>query len=330
MNKIAEKDSKAKILETFYFLLVERKKIESKVATKEEEAAKEQNKILLENAGKYTVDGIVKGLADLQLEFGTIVNGLSEKLGSESSKLEELKQAIEIEKQNLQEVQQIRVAADALYILTQEHQERLKLIEEKALEQREKLEKEIAETRKIWQKEQEEYEAQVEEEGELLIKQRQQEAEDFVYKLERQRKIETDEYENRARQQERLLQDTEQTYQKQWAEREKVLADNQALFVEFQQRVEKMPEELKKAEEDAKKRAIEDVNRDAKVRVDLTEKEWEKTKEGFDLRIVSLEATIQRQSEQIGELSQQLQETIKQAQELALRAFASTNGAAKN
>ena len=61
----------------------------------------------------------MKGLAELQLEFGGIVNRLSEKLAKETSKLDELKRAIEVETQNLQELQQIRVVADTLYILSQ-------------------------------------------------------------------------------------------------------------------------------------------------------------------------------------------------------------------
>jgi chromosome segregation ATPase len=151
---------------------------------------------------------------------------------------------------------------------------------------------------------------------------------DIGNQKERTRKLETDDYENRARQQERELQEIEQTNQKQWADREKFLADNQAQFEEYQQKVVAMPEELKKAEDEARKKAIEEVSRDAKVKSDLLAKEWEKTKEGYEFKVQSLEQTIQRQNEQIAELSKQLQDTIKQAQELAMRAFASTSNGA--
>lgn len=328
MSTVAPQDSKAKILEAFNQLIAEKRKIESKVATKEEEAAKEQNKQLLEVASTYTVDSIVKGLADLQLEFGTIVSGLADKLTKETSKLDELKRAIEIETQHLQELQQTRLVADALHILTQDHQEKLKALEQQAASYLEALDKDKAEKRKAWQKEQEEYEAYLQEESDTLAKDRQKEAEDYQYKIERTRKLEMDDYENRARQQERELQEIEQANQKQWADREKFLADNQAPFEEYQQKVAAMPEELKKAEDEARKKAIEEVSRDAKVKSDLLAKEWEKTKEGYEFKVQSLEQTIQRQNEQIAELSKQLQDTIKQAQELAMRAFASTSNGA--
>ena len=46
---------------------------------------------------------------------------LSEKLVNENSKLDELKLALEIETQHLQELPKIRIAADISHILSQEH-----------------------------------------------------------------------------------------------------------------------------------------------------------------------------------------------------------------
>jgi hypothetical protein len=56
MNNVALKDSKTKILEAFQRLIAEKQKIDSKVATKEEEAEKEKNKKITEIASTYTVD----------------------------------------------------------------------------------------------------------------------------------------------------------------------------------------------------------------------------------------------------------------------------------
>jgi hypothetical protein len=169
---VATKDSKELISKAFQQILTDRKRIDSRIATKEEEAEKEKNKQILEVASTYTIDGIVKGLADLQLEFGNIVNGLSEKLAKEASKLDELNRAISVETQHLQDLQQVRVVADALHLLTQEHQEKLKTLEQNAANQREALEKDMAEKRKYWEKEQEDFENTVQEQNELLIKER--------------------------------------------------------------------------------------------------------------------------------------------------------------
>lgn len=317
--------SKSKIMQSFQLLLAEKKKIESKVATKEEEAEKEKGKQILEQAANYTVDSIVKGLADLQLDFGGIINQLSEKLTAESAKLEELMQGIEIETQHLQELQKLRVVADALHILTQEHQEKLSALEQNASLHQEVLEKDMAAKRKAWQKEQEEYEATVQDQNELLTKMRQQEAGDYQYEIERQRQVEMDDYEEMKRKLERELQGTTREKEKNWEERESYLTANQAEFEENQQKAEGFEEELKQAYIKAKDDAIKEAEREAKVKADLYAKEWEGTKRGYELQIQSLEETIQRQIEQIADISAQLQAVLSQAQNLAMRAFASSN-----
>lgn len=322
---VATKDSKEQIFKAFEQIIGDRKKIDSKIATKEEEAEKAKNKQILEIASTYTVDSIVKGLADLQLDFGNIVNGLSEKLTQETSKLDELKIAIAVETQQLQKLQEIRVVADALHIRTQEHQERLKDLEQKTTEQRELIEKDQTEKRKTWTKEQAEFDINSQERNELLIKERELQEADFQYELERQRKIETDEYEQLKRNQERELRSKNQEKNKQWAEREKILQDNQPLFEEYQQKVERFPTELEEAIKKAKEEAIKDVTHDGKIKADLLEKEWESTKQSYEFKIQSLETNINKQAEQIAQLYTQLQETLKQSQSLAMRAFDSSS-----
>ncbi len=316
------KDSKSKILQNFQQILAENKKIESKVETKEQEAEKAKNKQLLQVASTYTIDSIVKGLADLQLDFGSVINGLSEKLSAESSKLDELKRGIEIETAQLQQLQQIRVVADALYILTQEHQEKITALEQSAANQREVIEKDTIQKRKIWEKEQQEFDIQVQETTALTIKERQQETADYQYELERSRKVETDEYEETKRKSERELQKSTSEKDKNWTEREKFLTDNQAEFAKNQTKAAGFEEELKQAHTKAKEEAIQEVSCEAKVKADLVDKEWEGAKQGYELKVQSLQQNIGRQTEQIAEISAQLQATMKQAQDLAMKAFA--------
>ncbi len=318
---VATKDSKDQILKTFQQILTDRKNFDSKIATKEEEAEKEKNKQVIEVASTYTIDSIVKGLADLQLEFSSIVNGLGVKLSTEVSKLDELKRAIDVETQHLQELSSVRVVADALHILTQEHQETLKNIDRKAANQREYVEKDKSEKHNAWEKEQAEFESALQEQNELLQKERQRQEADYQYELERKRKIETDEYEELKRSQERELQEANQDKEKNWSEREKIIAENQPKFEEYQQKVEAFPNERDEAVKKAREEAIKEVHQDAKFKADLLEKEWEATKQGYEFKIQSLEQSIQKQIEQIENLSAQLQDTMKQAQTLAMKAF---------
>jgi hypothetical protein len=309
------------ILQSFQEILIQKKQREYQVATKEEEAEKEKNKQLLAIANTYTIDNIVRGLADLQLDFGNIINSLSERLDSEAGKLDQLQRAIAIETQNLQQLQKVRVVADALHLLRQEHQEKLRAIEHEISSKTEALEKEMAQTRKTWQQEQQEFETKIQEAQDLRQKQRQQEEADYTYELERQRKIDADRYEQEKRSLEIKIADQSQCKDKSWAEREQFISQNQARFEDYLTQVSGLEEELKQAYIKAKEEAIQDVTREEKVKADLFDKEWEGSQQGYELKISALEATIQGHNEQIRELSAQLQEATKQAKDLAQMAF---------
>lgn len=326
MNQFAVKDSKEQLMTAFQRIIAQKKLLELKIATRQEEAEKEKNKQTLETASTYTVDSIVKGLADLQLEFGSIVNGLSEKLAKENSKLDELGQAIEFETQHLQELQQIRVLADVLDILNQEHQENLKAVEQDSTSQKELLEKDRTQTRKNWQQEQSEYESLLQAQNEFLAKQRQQEVEDYQYRLEVTRKINADAYQGKKLTQERELQESTQLKEKNWLEREKILTEQRPVFEEYQKQITAFSAEMDEAVKKAREEAIRDVNQDAKVKADLFEKEWQAAKQSSDLKVQSLEQVIAKQTEQIDNLSSQLQTALKQAQDLAMRAFDNSAG----
>ena len=325
MTQSTNLNSKTQIITEFKKIIDQRQKLDSKVATKEQEAEKEKGKQVLEKAATYTTDSIVKGLANLQLEFGNIILELSDQLKTESFKLDELKQAIEVENQKLTALQQVRVVADALYLLTQEHREKLNLLEQNAARSLEALELDKKGKQKVWEKEQQAFETQVQAETERTTASRQKEEEDYNYEQERLRQVEQDEYEEKQRNLERELLQVGQEKEKNWTEREEILNKNQAEFEDNQTKAAGFEEELKQAEKKAKENAIQDATREAKVKADLLAKERESSQQGYDLQVTALEQTIQRQDEQIADLSAQLQATMTQAQELALRAFSSSS-----
>ncbi|MGF1674129.1 MAG: hypothetical protein ACFCUV_10650 [Rivularia sp. (in: cyanobacteria)] len=325
MNTVGVKDSKQQLMQAFEQIIAENQKFDSKIATKQEEAEKEKDKQILAAASAYTVDSIVKGLADLQLEFGTIVNELSEKLAKENSKLDELNRAIDVETQYLQQLQKIRVVADTLDVLTQEHQENLRKLQEDTNKKREALEKEKQQTLQELEKEQAKF-AEVEQAyNELLAKNREKEQEEYQYKLENSRKINEDSYQETKRQLEREIQAATRQKEKDWVEREKNIKQRQPLLEEYQKKVASFPTELDTEVKKAREEAIKDTSQKAKVEADLFEKEWEGSKQSYELKITSLEQTIERQNQQIESISTQLQETLKQAKDLAMRAFDSSN-----
>jgi hypothetical protein len=321
MVEFTSLEGKEQVMSAFAKLLAQYQKVESKIATKEEQVEKTKNQQLLEKATEYTVNNIVNGIASLQLDFGSAIDSIKDKLTEESTKLEEFKKAIAVEREHLQQLSQVRLVADALHILQQEHQEKLeKLTETTSLEQ-EKITQEMTKTRKIWEQEEASFLTAITEEDELVVRQRKQEEADYRYELIRQRTIENDEYEEDKRQQERELAQIGQDRDKDWAKREQYLTTNEAEFLANQTKIAGFEEEMKTEYNKSKGEAIKEAERKAKVEADLLEKEWEATQKGYDFQTSSLEATIARYEQQIAELTAQLQESNSQAQNLAIKAF---------
>lgn len=318
-------DNKSQILKAFQQLLDNRKNASQLIETKEETAERQKDKEVVDKASNYTVESIVKGLADSQLDFGNTIDSVTEKLTKELTKLTELQHAILVTTRQVEELQNIRVAADALDILQQENQEKLREFEEESTKTYQLLETETNEKHLAWEKEQQEYDRLLAEKQTTLEKDRKREEEDYKYEVERQRKVEANQYEERKRKLERDLAEKGKEKDKVWQERERVLAENQPKFEEYKAKVATMPDELEKAVKKAREEAIKETYEAEQVKANLLEKEVAASSEVYDLKIKSLEKTIEQQVSQLTQLTEQLQAGMKQAQELAMKAVQGTS-----
>ena len=323
-DRIWQQNNSSSIALAFASLLEEYQQGKSKIATKEEEARLKQNQELLAKTSGYTVDRIVNEIASLQLSFSNVVNNLANKLTTESNKQEELARAIASEQEHLQQLDRVRLVADALYILHQQQQEKKVALASHTAKEKEIIEQEIAQTRQEWAKEQAEFVTRTGEAAEYLAKKRELEIADYQYELERQRTIEQDEYEEEKRLQTRELSELELIKNKDWSDREQRLAHRQAEFDKDCEKVEGFEATLREESDRARVKAIKDADNKYRIEAELREKEWLATERGNELKIESLTTIIEHQTAQIAEITAQLQEANAQAQNLAMQAFGNT------
>jgi hypothetical protein len=243
-----------------------------------------------------------------------------EKLSVEVPKLEELRRAILVETRRLEELRHIRVAADALDILIQEHQDTSKAFEEKSQQERQSLDRDIAEKRHAWQQEQAEFDVAATVRQELMKKERERDEADYQYELERKRKIDADDYTSRKAVLERQIAEENAIKEVEWSGREKVLAGQQKTLEKYKSLVASFPQELEEATQKAREGTMQTIYEEADVQADLFEKEREADREVSTLKIASLKETIEQQAKHIEHLSAQLQTALKQAQDLAVKA----------
>ena len=302
-------------------ILVKQQAQESKIATKEEIAEKEKNQELLTKVADYTVDNIVSRMGTVQLDFGTLTKEIADRLQNESEILVELKKSIQVEQDKLEELRKVRLVADALYILNQEHEEKMKTLETEVTESKDQIEQQQEKNRKIWEKEETEFTTRIAEQQELLASQRQQQESDEDYLLEVERKRDMDEYEEAKRQQERELASTNQEKNKGWQTREEELAKQEEEFLANKEKIATFEETITTEVNKARANAIKEATKEAEVKAELNEKEWEATQKGFEFKLESLQAKIDEQNQEIEGIIAQLQNATEQSQKLALRAF---------
>ena len=321
MSSTKTKEDREEMAIAFERLLKQHQQDKSKIATKEEEVAKSKDWALVAKTTDYTVDNIVNGMASLQLSFGDVIGELAETLTSESYKLEELKKAISVEQEHLERLKQVRLVADALYILEREHGAKKAHLETHTAQAKAENVRQIAATKQEWEIEQTEFLNRVEEATASLTYKRELEAADYQYELERQRTIEQDEYEIDKRLQEIEIAELETAKNKDWLEREKYLQSHKTKFIEHQEAIAGFEAKLNEEYNQAKGKAIKEADSKHRVAADLKEKEWSASKQGYELKIASLTAVVEHQTEQIADISTQLQSANTQSQNLAMQAF---------
>jgi hypothetical protein len=309
--------TKQHILEAFQQLLEARKPLLLRMAIREEVAEKERDQRIVETVSTYTVESVVKGLAELQLHFGTDIDGLAARVSTEIRKLQDMRRAIEVETRHLEELRDIKIAAEALNILSQEHQEKARTFEADAIRQREALAREIAEKRQVWQNEQEEHEQSVAAYETALRVERQQEEETYLYGVERNRKITTDAYEQKKSQVEIELAKATAEKGNDWARRETILAGKRQLLDAYKAKVQTFPQELAAAVQQASDETIKSEQFTANVRDNLLKKEEEANKKVYEAEIQMLLNMISQQQAQIDTLTDELKAAVKQQQELS-------------
>ena len=295
-----------------------------KIATKQDLAARQKDKELVEQATNFSADKIFQELAQLQSNFGQSIDGLAKEMTAEVEKLAQIQRAIQVENQNVNTFQNIQVSAEALNILQQEHENALQNLEKAEREKFDALEKEIAKLREVWQEDAESAENAKKKLETRQAKKRQSEENEYDYKSQWQQTGDGDDYDKRKRLLERQLKDESEVKEKNWAERDEFLDKNQEKFEEYKKKLEEIPKEIGEAKNKARESGIKETSRQEENKAKLLEKEREGKFKAFELRVESLSKTVDEQKAQITQLLDKLEGASQQIQELAKTAVSST------
>jgi hypothetical protein len=331
-EKLTMANTKKEMLQAYQRLL---KQVQAKrqAEMKPEETVAERRKTkAITVADAASSEGIGNQIASLKSEIGRSLNELAERLEQETAKYMQVKTAVQAAEAELQEIYDIEKAAASLAALIEAEKQQRDEFEAEMAAKREQLEYDIATHREAfdfevntqreqWKKEKADYEAAVKERNEVDKRQRQREQEEWKYQFERDKQAAEEQRQHELARLDREIQLKQEQLEKVLAEREHAVSAAEAELQTLRERAERFPAELDAAVSRAVQDTTERLERERKYAVDLLQKESAGEKNVLLSRIEALQGTVDKQTEQIAKLSQQLEHSYGQVQDIALKAI---------
>jgi colicin import membrane protein len=263
-----------------------------------------------------SVESVAKRIKDLDGEVSRTLGQLAEKLTTEVDWLTQLREAVQLERQELEQLHKIDIAATSLEQLFQDY----------AREQ-ERLGNEIQAKRAEWEQEARTTERERKEAEEALRKQRQRENEDYEYRKQLERKKAQDRYEEEMHLLAKKNEERQAGLERSWAQREAALAEREEELAQLRQQVAEFPQRLTAEKEAALADATRQVTARYEQQILVLQKDAEAERKMAGLQAAGFEDIIKRQTEQIAMLEKAVEEAKRQVQDIALKAIEGASGA---
>lgn len=283
-------------------------KVEASVRAREDEIRAE--------VAEVGVEGVVQRVAGLGLDVSRALSDVAEKLTAEVRLLGSLREAVSLERRELERLHQIDIAATSVDLLLKEHADK-----------RAAFESEMAERRAAWEAESARAERDRREQEEALKKQRQRETEDYEYRKALERKKAQDKYDEDQRQLARQNAERQEAMEKDWQRREALLKEREEHVARLQAEVAEFPARLARETEAAAQEARRQVEGQLERQMLLLKKDAEAETRVAQLSIKALEQQLAAGAAQVAALEKQLAEAKQQVQDIAVRAIEGASGA---
>ena len=313
---VRAKRAKAEVQQEFTGIRREAEAARESADPKAEEAARLRAAEVRHAVEGNTVEGVVQRVSGLGLEISKALADVSAKLVEEVERLSAVREAVNLERAELERLHKIDVAATALDQMVQDY-----------AREKERLEAEIAAQRAAWEEESRDGERERKEQEENLKKARAREIEEYEYKKNLERKKALDKYEEDQRLQEKKNKERQETLEKSWQQRETALKEQEQELLRLRKEAQDFPETVKTESDKAAVLASKAAGQKFEQEILLLKKEADTEKRLASLQVKTLEDTITRQAAQIEALQKQADEAKQQVQDIAVKAIEGASGA---
>ena len=301
---------------------------EKTVSERREAQAKPEEKIearavaqAVAAADELSTEGVVKSIGELKSVVGKMLTQLSDRLEEQVARYVQIQRAIVAKDGELKEIYEIQRSASTLAALLEAHERQRSQLETELAELKQRIEREIEETRSQWDHEKKQRETESRERDAAELKRREREKEEYRYAFAREQQQARDQFADEMAKAHKDLAERKAAADRELQEREQAVKTREDELATLRQRVEAFPKELEAAVARALKEATARQQQDAAAREELLKREFAGEKNVLTTRIHSLDQTVKEQSEQIARLLGQAEKAYGQVQEIAVRAI---------
>jgi hypothetical protein len=316
-KKLSDKSTKQEMLEAYQILakqLGERRAAELAPERRLEEKKTEE---AVKVAQEIAPEGIDRELGGLKSEIGKMLAGISDQLAAEAARFRSVQKAVESKEQELKELYGIEKAAVSLAALIEAQNQRRADFESQMAREEEELQNEIETRRAVWEEEKKTHEAEVKERDAAEKKVQDRAREDFNYNFKREQQAIKDKLTDEKTALEKEIKLKRETFDKEFTERERAIAEREREFAELRAKVAAFPKELETAVNQAVKEATDRLKLESKGREDLAHKQFEGERNVLAARNESLERANKDLLTANAKLAQQLEAAYQKVQDIA-------------
>ncbi len=307
-EEVSSKNTKKEILEAYQKLLKQAR--EKKEIAPEKEPQEKQKSAIFEGATRQQPDKIMKDISGLKISLSQSLDKVEESLIEEHKKLSEVSEAIRVEKENLQNIHQIKAEADSLEALVNTHKEK-----------EQEMEQEMKDQREAWEKEKKQAEQELQEEKERIRKERAREEEEYLYHRDQKRKKEEDSYNEKMLKQEKELKERREAFEKEILEREADIKASEDEFQELKKKAEQFPAQLEGAVQQKENEITLRLTSEFKHEKDILQKEYQSELKLKDQTIKTLQDKIRDQDNMVNQLYKKVENADKNVKDIVLKAI---------
>ncbi|MFZ5518713.1 MAG: hypothetical protein ACOY90_18935 [Candidatus Zhuqueibacterota bacterium] len=273
------------------------------------------------------LENIVQNLKAQRIQVGTAINDLSAQLVSEASQLSEITTEYHQAKQTLESAHTIQIELSTLEKLMKEYDEKSELFQQELQQKNQEFGEKLLSLKRSWQKEQEEYARTIQERDDSEKSNTQREAEEYRYELAQKQEAENQTHFQKVKDLQKELAKIESTKKIEWETHEQRISEQEHELDALKFQVDNFDTHLEnqiKAMEEKTRAAL---KKELQLKAELRAKEVNGDFQIHTTKIQSLEEIIKKQDLLIENLNAQLNASLKQSQELALKAIEGASNA---